>query len=193
MLNNHVSKSLVAFSLFFALALGAFFIPNPVAPTAKWIGVYELTCRNAAGKVMWTDRIHNNLTDEGEQDLLDVYMRNAAAPATFYIRLYDDTPTETSTLAGLTGEPTTGGYAPIAVERSDVGWPTLALDSGDYQVTSKKVTFQASGGTIGPVTSCVLATSSDDTGKIITYAPLSQSRTLNDGESLDITYRVKLQ
>lgn len=159
----------------------------------QWIGVFELIAHDAAGNEIWRDELHNALLDEGEKDFLDVYLRGATAPSGFYLRLYNDTPAETDTLADLTGEPSGNGYAPIAVERNATGWPTLALDSGDYMATSKTVTFQASGGAIGPVTYCVLATSSDNTGKLISSAALSQTRTLAAGESLDVTYKIKLQ
>ena len=159
----------------------------------SWIGVFELVARDKSGKKLWTEVCHNALVDEGESQFLDVYLRGATAPSGFYLRLYNDTPVETDGLAALTGEPSGNGYAAIAIERSAVGWPTLALDSGDYQAVSKTVTFQASGGVIGPVTHCVMSTTSDNAGKLVSFAALSQSRTLNDGESLDVTYKVKLQ
>jgi hypothetical protein len=160
---------------------------------ATWIGVFELVAHDAAGHELWRETIHNALADEGEEAFLDVFLRGATAPATFYLRLYNDTPAETDGLADLTGEPSGNGYAAEELARSAVGWPTLALDSGDYQATSATVTYTASGGSIGPVTYCVLATTSDNTGLLVSYAALSQSRTLADGESLDVTYRIKLQ
>lgn len=156
-------------------------------------GGFVLTATAADGSLLWEDQAKNAFADEGEQLILDVFLRGATPPAQFYLRLYNATPTETSTLATLTGEPSGNGYAPALIERSAVGWPTLALDAGDYQATSKQVTFTASGGTIGPVTYAVIATSSDNTGKLVAYAALSQSRTLADGESLTVTYRLKQQ
>lgn len=160
---------------------------------AEEAGVFELRAYNADGRLIWAEDAKNALADEGEYAFLDIYLRGATPPAGFYIRLYNDTPVETDTLSTLTGEPSGNGYAAIAVERSNTGWPTLALDSGDYMATSKEVTFTAAGGSIGPVTYVALATSSDNTGKLISYAALSQSRTLATGESLKITYKVKQQ
>lgn len=134
----------------------------------------------------------NALADEGEQSILDVYFRGAAAPANFYIALYNDTPVETDTLATLTGEPSGNGYARRLVERSNTGWPTLALDSGDFMATSSVETFTSSG-TIGPVTHTAVVTAASGTaGLLVAYNALSQSRTLANGESLDVTYRIKL-
>lgn len=179
--------------------LGLFVLISACGPlhetvyAAEESGVFELRAYNAAGQLIWSEDARNALADEGETAFLDTYLRGAAAPAGFYVRLFNDTPIETDTLTTLTGEPTGSGYAAIAVERSNTGWPTLALDTGDYLATSKEVTFTASGGSIGPVTYAVLSTSSDNTGKLISYAALSQSRTLASGDSLKITYKVKMQ
>ena len=166
---------------------------SPDSNGASWSGTFDLVAHDRSGNEIWREEAHNALADEGEQSMLQVYFCGTANPASFYLRLYNDTPAETDALTDLTGEPSGFGYAAIAVERSAVGWPTIALDTGDYQATSKTVTYQASGGVIGPVTYTALATSTDGSGKLISYAALSQTRTLYDGESLDVTYKVKQQ
>jgi hypothetical protein len=149
---------------------------------------------DANGNVIWRQtQVPNALADEGENNILDVYYRGQNAPTTFYCRLYNDTPLETDSLADLTGEPVGNGYAAQEIERSTVGWPTLALDAGDWQLTSKEVTFTASGGSWGPVTHAVLATSSDNSGLLIAFVALSTSRTLQDGETLKVTIQPKQQ
>lgn len=149
--------------------------------------------RNADGEVLWDqDWTPNALSDAGESAMLDVYFRGATAPTNFYIGLVNDTPVDTDTLATLTGEPAGSGYARALVERSNTGFPTLELDGGDYRVVSSTETFTAAGGSIGPVTYAFLATSTDNTGILVVYNALSQSRTLADGDSLDVTFRIKL-
>lgn len=140
------------------------------------------------GDQPWTP---NSFTDELEQDILDVYFRAATAPTEFYIRLCNDTLADTDSLADVIGEPSGNGYTAQLIERSATGFPTLALDGGDYQLTSSTETFTASGGAIGPVTQAYLATTSNNTGLLLNYVALSQSRTLADGESLDATIRIK--
>jgi len=158
-----------------------------------WVGLWKFTHKDKNGKIISIEERHNALADQGEQNMLDQYFRGQNAPTGFFIRLFNDTPAETDTLANLTGEPSGNGYAPQAVARSAVGFPTLALDEGDYQITSATVTFTANGGSIGPVTHAVLATSSDNTGLHIAFVALSQSRTMADGESLDVSFVGKLQ
>lgn len=136
----------------------------------------------------------NALADEGEQDILGVYFRASTAPTTFYLGLLNSTPTDTTTLASMTGEPSGSGYARQQITRDNTGWPTLALDAGDYRAVASVETFTAAGGTIGPVTYAFLCTNAatGTSGKFLVYNALSSSRTLNDGDSLDVTMRVKL-
>jgi hypothetical protein len=161
-----------------------------------WIGLVDFRHIDKDGKVIWEALDQRNaLADEGEYAVLDVFLRAGSAPAGFFIRLFNDTPLETDTLADLTGEPAADyGYAAKAVTRDATasGWPTLALDVGDFMATSITVTFTANGGVIGPVTQAILATTSNNAGKLIAYVALSQTRTLADGESLQVTYKIKL-
>lgn len=143
--------------------------------------------------IIFEDVKENALADEGESSILDTYFRATSSPTAFYVRLFNDTPTETDSLSDLTGEPSGNGYASATIERSIVGFPTLESDSGDYQVVSKQVTFTASGGEWSAVTYAVLSTTTDNTGKLVAYVALSQARTLADGESLRIQITIKLQ
>lgn len=194
---HHLTRIITTILLCLALALPALAADTGTGAIRE-IGVFELTAYDADGNVIWTDEAHNNLADEGEQAFLDVYLRGATAPTQFYLFLADSsTPcsiTDTATLTTASaGEPSTNGYARQLIERSATGWPTLALDSGDYMATSSTETFTASGGSWGPVYCVGLATTSDNTGKHVSYAALSQARTLAAGESLQVTYKVKLQ
>lgn len=137
--------------------------------------------------------LSNNLADEGESDMLDVYFRSATEPATLFGRLYNDTIVDTDTLALISGEPSTNGYGSVSYATDATDWPTLGLDGGDFQVESLVRTFSASGGSWGPVDTAILATVSTGTaGLLIAYVSLSSSRTLADGESLDVSFDVKL-
>lgn len=133
----------------------------------------------------------NFLADEGEQSILDTYFRAATAPTGFYFRLFNDTPIETDTLADLTGEVTGTGYAAIAVARNNTDFPTLALVGGDYKITTATKTFTATG-TWTAATYAVLATSSDNSGKLIAARALGATRTLVASDTLALTYSLTL-
>ena len=170
------------------------FLPGAVHYVADW----EFTHRDARGNVIWHETIPNALVDVGEQRLLEVYFKDASEPTTFYISLSDASNpcsiAETDSLSTAnTGEPSGNGYARGTVERSATGWPTSALDSGDWQLTSSTETFTASGAGWGPVNCAVLQTSTDNTGDHLAFVALSQARTLAASETLDVSLKVKLQ
>lgn len=138
---------------------------------------------------LWTP---NDLANQGEQNMLAHYFQAAAVSANLYVRLYNDTPVATDTLADLLGEVTGAGYAPLAFARNSTDWPTLALDTGDYKITSATKTFTATGDWTS-ATYLVLATTTDNTGLLVAFAPLSTTRTLVNGDTLDVSVAVKLQ
>lgn len=159
----------------------------------RWEAIWDFRCiKTKTGELVWDDLGRkNSLAQEGGYLILDDVLRGDAGAAQFYVRLYNDTPVKTDTLSIIGGEPSTNGYAAQLLEKSAVGWPTLAIDGTDYQATSKEVTFSASGGSWGPVFYGVLATTSDNTGKLFAFVALSQNRTINNEESVLVTIKVK--
>jgi hypothetical protein len=157
----------------------------------NWNGIFEIVCKQN-GQEIWSDKIHNHLANEGESLVLDSFFRNNNTPTNFYLGLCTSSLSDTDTLNTITDEPVGNGYARQLIPRTVVGWPTLVLDTGDYKVTSKEVTVTASGGTIGPVNTVFVCTSSDNTGKLISYAQLSTTRTVTDTSTIYLQYYIKL-
>jgi hypothetical protein len=146
------------------------------------------------GKVIWEDEGNNSLVQGGEEQILETYFRATTAymPTSFYVRLCNETLLTTSTLTSITSEPVGNGYAAQTLARSAVGFPTKDIDSGVYRLTSKLLTFTASGGQIGPVITAYLSTTSDNSGTLIAFRTLSLSRTIMDTDSMTITIKIKL-
>lgn len=137
---------------------------------------------------LWTP---NTLADEGEGDILDVYFDAQAVRSSLFLRLYNDTPVETDTLTTLTGEVSGTGYGAITVSRG-TDWTAPALDVGDMQTTMSTKQFSATG-TWTDATYLVVATVGTGTaGLLIIYNALSATRSLVDGDTLDIDLDVKL-
>jgi hypothetical protein len=158
---------------------------------------WEFTCRRGdygrrLGLEDWHEVVHNALLDEGERNVLDVYFRNQNAPGQFYLGLHSGDLAETATLANVV-EPSQAGYARQLIERSTTGWPTLALDTGDYQVESTQESFNAAA-TWTPVNRAFLAsTATGAVGSVILEAALSTTRALVSQDTLQVTLRVKAQ
>lgn len=137
--------------------------------------------------------VHNALLDEGERNVLDVYFRANLVPAgPFFLGLHSGSLAETATLANVV-EPSQLGYARQSIARSTAGWPTLALDAGDFQAESAQVVFTALAAWT-PVNKMFLCSSSaGSVGSVILEADLSTVRALVSQDTLSCTARVKAQ
>ena len=138
---------------------------------------------------LWTP---NALVDEGELDFLDVYLNDQAVRVSTFFRLYSDGAiAETDTLATLTNEVTGTGYTGITVTR-DTDWAEPALDVGDGETTSVVKQFSA-GGAWTAADELVWATVATGTaGLFLGFVALSTTRTLTNGDTLDVDLAVKL-
>jgi len=158
----------------------------------KWEGIFHLEIRDKDGNVTWKKSIRNALTNQGENSMLNTYFRGTSAPTTFYFRLCNDSLDVGDSLTTIVGEPSGNGYAAQAIERSAVGWPTIALHESAWRIISKEVTITAAGGDIGPVSTGYLATTLNNTGILIAFVNFDVPRTILDGSSLVAKYQVKL-
>lgn len=123
----------------------------------------------------------NNLANEGESDIVDVYFQDQAVRSALYIRGYNDTILETDTLSTVTGEVTGTGYAALTYTRG-TDW----THAGSV-VTGATKTWTA-GGTWTAMTHIGIGTvASGTSGLLIAYAALSATRTLANTETLDVT------
>lgn len=147
------------------------------------------------GKVLWGEEGPNIIHNEGEEFMIKVcFTETASVPAAYYLGLdARATLAEADNLAALSGEPTTDGYARQGINSDATDW-TAQQDgsSGDWEAESKECSFTASGGNWPAVTKAFLATSSDGSGKLIASKALSQSRTVNDGETLKVTFTARI-
>ena len=127
------------------------------------------------------------LHDEGEQYLLQAALsEEQTPPANFYLGLCNDTLVKTDALADIANEPSGDGYSRQAIPSSAAGW-TVAKVSDYYRATGPQETFTADGGDWGTINTWFLATSADETGKLIASGDIDPARTIADGDSLLVT------
>ena len=147
------------------------------------------------GKVIWEDVGPNSLSNQGQEEILETYFRNNTPfiPTQFYVRLCNETLVLTSTLTSVSTEPAgTYGYAPILIPRTVGGFPTKTLVGPSWTITSIQVSWTATGGTIGPVTTAYLGTTNDNTGVLIAFRALSQTRTILAGDTMTLQFAISL-
>ncbi len=132
------------------------------------------------------------LHTDGLQFILEVtFTEEQSVPASFYIGLATDASlSETASLGDQT-EVSGTGYARQAVASDNVDITSAATGTNDYKVTTKTVIFTAAGTWTGANT-VFLATTLNDTGVLIASAPLSETRTLEDTDTLTVAIQIDL-
>lgn len=135
---------------------------------------------------------HNYLADEGESLMLDSFFRAASLTTNFYLTLLTADPGETGTMATMS-EVTGTGMARITMIRGNTDFPTLALASGDFQVTALAKVFTAGGTWTAATHAALVTTVSGTAGKLLVVNALSATRTLLNTDTLTVTLAVKQQ
>jgi hypothetical protein len=156
---------------------------------------------DSAGNVIWSDEIHNLFHDEGEKYFLarclaTNYAGYTATAAMVYMGLDNRVALAEGDVMPVTDEPSTFGYARQGLSTSGIGvggqdW-VITQPAAAFQAKSKQVTFNAAGGAWGPVKNMFIATTSDNSGRLLSSLALTQERTINNGESLTADFTLAL-
>jgi hypothetical protein len=149
------------------------------------------------GKVIWEQKnLYNVLHTLAEQFFLGILFSNVAKPTTYYFGLDARTAiTADDTMESVTDEPTVNGY--LRQQASSSGAFNVQLvtvgDTSVYRAIGPIITFQASGGSWGPVNTLFMTDKSDYTGTLLSSVPLSQALTLNTGDSINMRMSLSLR
>jgi hypothetical protein len=114
-------------------------------------------------------------------------------PVNFYVGLSQDVSlAENATLASIT-EVTGTGYARQPIASTDAAWTSATAGTNDWKLTAAAaVTFTATASDWTDAKTWFLATSIDGSGKLIASGPLSETRSLVNGDSLNETLTLEL-
>ena len=140
--------------------------------------------------------VPNTIVAEGaEQFLAELF--NGTAAATLHMGLCNQVPDNGDVLADVTSEPTigTGSYARLPLLRNSVDFPVIVSANNESYVTSKQLTFAASGADFDAAFSRLFMCSAltGFVGTLFSYsAALATPITLLDGVSFDAQYRFYL-
>lgn len=154
------------------------------------------------GSVAWQedDWTKNVLADEGENDMLAVYLTAATNPSKFLCLINGGTtpPSETSTMAYLGGGagaqetqvPGANGYNRQQILTTD--WTNDGLQGGDFRYSAAEKTFGAATATWTITHSGLVTASTGQTagsGKFLAFIPLSATTTIASGQSFKYIMR----
>lgn len=128
----------------------------------------------------------SKLCDEGEYRIADILFGSQAVDGTLYLGIYKDItePGEDATIVSLT-EVSGNGYARKTLTRGS--W----VITGDYAEYAEQ-TFLASGGDWGNTYGYFIATSSDDSGKLMAIEHFDAVKEINDSKGLKITPKMTI-
>jgi hypothetical protein len=153
------------------------------------LGYIRVVHRDKNGKIIWENAAA--LINQGEEHVLKGWVQAVAnsIPSGFKVNLVSDVAIaeDATTYTVITGT----GYAEVAVAHDAVDW-TAALDSGDWQVTSKDCVFSATAADWVTAKKMVLEAILNSVDKLVAYADLSQDRTVGNGETLTVSIILKL-
>lgn len=154
---------------------------------------WNVLVTDSEGNNKFTRRGYNALADEGERVLLNTFFRQMEEPQSFYIRLCSNDLQESSRLSHLVGEPDVStGYAPLEVTRDSEGFPEIEKDAdGDYVISTKNLSFICTSGVIGPVRTAVIATTSDNTGSLLSFMSLGSELTIQEDDTIEFYITIK--
>lgn len=134
------------------------------------------------------DWVQNAVADEGEQSVLNVWLRAQTNPSKYLGLLNQASPGETTTLATMTETqtPAANGYTRPQILTTDWGVP--ALVSGDYKSIAAEVTFGPASGSNWTLTHSFLGTVATGTsGLFLLFIALSATTTIAVGQSFKYT------
>jgi hypothetical protein len=129
---------------------------------------------------------------EGLQYLLEVaFSEEQSVPASFYVGLCTDASLAEDASLGDQTEVTGTGYARQTVTSNSTDCVSASTGTNDWKITMAEVTFTAEGTWDGANTYFV-ATTNDDSGKLLASGPLSETRTLEDTNTLSFQAEITL-
>lgn len=144
---------------------------------------YRIECFDKDGKLKWVEDVHNLVTNQGLNDVLDVYLHNGTQTATWYLGLTDDSPTinAADTLASHAGWVEVSAYTG---NRQAVVWDAVSAQSVD---NSGNVNAFAITGTAAIGGAFLASVATGTAGILYSVAAFSANRSLENGDTLNVT------
>lgn len=144
---------------------------------------YEITCVGADGKIKWAETIHNLVTTQGKNDLLDKYFKGSAYTAAWYLGLK-------GTGTGVVGD-TAASHAgwsevnPYAGNRPAITFGTTSAGSNTATANSFACTGSAT-----VAGAFIQSANTGTSGVLYGLADFSASRSVINGDTLNVTATV---
>lgn len=161
-------------------------------------GVYVVECRDADGKLKWTDHIDNLVTTGGKNFALDAFLAGVNYSAAWYMGLISSTSysavNAADTMSSHAGWLEAGAANAPTYSQTTRPAPTFSAANAGAKATASAVVFSITG--TGTVKGCFLSTNSakDGTAGTLYSAGLFSAgdKAVGNGDTLSCTYQASL-
>jgi len=134
----------------------------------------------------------DDVVEEGLEYILETaFTEVQSVPVNFEVGLCEDEVLETDGLTDLTELAEADGYDRQQVASDGTDFTEASTGTNDRKVTTKTVTFTATGTWNGALYA-FMGTTGDDAGKLICGAALSVERFLVNGDTLQVSFVITL-
>jgi hypothetical protein len=149
--------------------------------------IYVFTARDRHGNLLWEERRENITVNVGLDEILDKFWKGSSYSAAHYVGLTGNTPTfaAADTMASHSGWTEVTAYDEATREALTLG--SVSAQSVSNTASKAQFTISTNSTAIGGAFVTTDSTKGGSTGILIGGAALSANRTLNDGDTLDIT------
>ena len=156
-------------------------------------GRFVLECRRD-GKIIWTEDVHNIVTNEGLDSILDVYFHAATQITTWYCVMFENDYTpdgdETYAVPEYTettayDEATRPKYEEAAASSQSI---TNSANKATFTISASKTLYGAA--LVGGGFSATTKGNTDGGGTLICAARFTSSRAVIDDDVINLTYTV---
>jgi hypothetical protein len=146
---------------------------------------YDLICLDAEGNEKWRECLHNLVTTEGKNDILDKYFKGSSYTAAWYLGLKGSgTAAAGDTLASHAGW---AEVSPYSGNRPAITFGTTSGGSNTATAVSISITGSAT------VAGAFMASaSSGSSGKLYSVADFASPRTVASGDTMNVTPTVSV-
>jgi len=148
---------------------------------------YQIEARDADGRLLWQEDIHNLVTTAGLNDSLDKHFKASGYTAAWYVGLTGNSPSfaAADTMASHGGWTEVTAYDEAARQTLTLG--TVAAGSVDNSASKAVFTISTNSTAVGGAFIVSNNTKGGSTGVLYGGAAFSANRTLNDNDTLTIT------
>jgi len=157
-------------------------------------GHFDVVCKGPDGQEKWRENTHNLFTNEGLDNLLNVYFHGATQLTTWYVALFENDHTvaagNTYATPGFTectayDEATRQEYEEAAASSQSI---TNSANKATFTMSATKTIYGAA--LVGGGTAATTKGNTAGGGVLACAAQFSSSRGVEDDDTLEVTYTV---